>query len=178
MNETSESEIADEKYQKLRLDLSRAVARVCPAWMADRRDDLVQAAMMRVMDLHRKSEGDRKLNASYLYRVAYSTLIDEIRRVRRRREVALEDDGSNNDPPAAQEDPERAAASNEIGRGIRECLKAMRRERRLAVALHLQGHSVPEAARLLEWATKRTENLVYRGLADLRDCLQTKGLRP
>lgn len=178
MRETSESEITDEKYSKLRTDLSRAVARVCPAWMADRRDDLVQAAMMRVMDLNRKSEGDRELNASYLYRVAYSTLIDEIRRVRRRREVALEDDGSDHDPPAASEDPERTAASNEIGRGIRECLKAMRRERRLAVALHLQGHSVPEAARLLEWATKRTENLVYRGLSDLRDCLQTKGLRP
>ena len=52
------------------------------------------------------------------------------------------------------------------------------RPRRLAVALYLQGHSVPEAAKLLEWGNKRTENLVYRGLADLRECLAKKGLKP
>ena len=48
----------------------------------------------------------------------------------------------------------------------------------MAVVLHLQGHSVPEAARLLNWGNKRTENLVYRGLADLRNCLALKGLEP
>ena len=54
----------------------------------------------------------------------------------------------------------------------------MKRERRLAVTLHLQGHTVPETARILDWAAKQTENLVYRGLADLRECLMAKGLRP
>jgi RNA polymerase sigma-70 factor (ECF subfamily) len=77
-----------------------------------------------------------------------------------------------------RDDPERTTASREVGRGIRGCLKAMKRERRLAVILHLQGHSVREAARLLDWAFKRTENLVYRGLADLRACLQSKGMTP
>ena len=28
------------------------------------------------------------------------------------------------------------------------------------------------------WTTKRAENLVYRGLADLRQCLERKGLNP
>jgi RNA polymerase sigma-70 factor (ECF subfamily) len=51
-------------------------------------------------------------------------------------------------------------------------------ERRLAVTLYLHGHSVPDAARILDWSAKRTENLVYRGLADLRECLLSKGLRP
>jgi len=41
----------------------------------------------------------------------------------------------------------------------------MKHERRLAVALHLQGHTVAEAARLLDLSFKRTENLVYRGLS-------------
>ena len=50
--------------------------------------------------------------------------------------------------------------------------------RRLAVTLHLQGHTVPEAGSLLGWNAKRAENLVYRGLADLRDCLAGKGVRP
>jgi hypothetical protein len=29
----------------------RAVARVCPHWLADRRDDLVQSALLRVMHI-------------------------------------------------------------------------------------------------------------------------------
>jgi RNA polymerase sigma-70 factor, ECF subfamily len=168
-------------YATLRQDLERAVARLCPRWMADRRDDLVQAAVMRVMQITGRrsasSEGNQPLSTSYLYRVASSVLVDEIRRLRRRHETDLEDDAVA--PVAiARENPERTAASTEIGRGIEECLMGMKRERRLAVALHLQGHSVPEAARILDWAAKQTENLVYRGLADLRECLMAKGMRP
>lgn len=48
----------------------------------------------------------------------------------------------------------------------------------LAVTLHLQGHSVPEVGALLAWTVKKAENLVYRGLADLRSCLSSKGLQP
>jgi RNA polymerase sigma-70 factor (ECF subfamily) len=131
------------------------------------------------MEIERKSEEERQLNASYLYRVAYTTLVDELRRQKRRGEVALEEEVETPmDGMTARNDPERAAAASEIGRGIRECLERMLAERRMAVALYLQGHSVPESARHLDWPPKRTENLVYRGLADLRGCLDAKGLRP
>lgn len=121
-------------------------------------------------------EGNAPLASSYLYRVAHSALVDEIRRVRRRRETDLEDQAV---APVAvvREDPERIAASREIGRGIVDCLARMGRDRRMAVTLYLQGHSVADAARVLEWTAKRTENLVYRGLADLRECLMAKGMR-
>ena len=167
-------------YATLRQDLVRAVARLCPRWLIDRRDDLVQAAVMRVMQITEKrsaaGEEHQPISPSYLYRVAYSVLVDEMRRLRRRNETDLEDDAA---PAAiARENPERSAASMEIGRGIQDCLTRMKRERRLAVTLHLQGHTIAEAARLLDWAAKRTENLVYRGLADLRECLMAKGIRP
>lgn len=167
---------------RLRAVLSRAVARVCPAWLSDRRDDLVQASLIKVMDIATKREGDHTFAASYLYKVAYSALVDEIRRVRRRREVALEADSEQESTPAqkavSDDDPERRAMGREIGRGIQTCLGSMLPERRQAVALHLLGHSVPDAARVLGWSAKRTENLVYRGLADLRKCLEAKGLEP
>ncbi len=167
-------------YSKLRQDLARTVARICPSWLSNERDDLVQSAVMRVMQIvsrkELESEGDPPLAASYLYKVAYSALIDEIRRVRRRRETGLED--GTIESVASPENPERTAASREIGLGIQGCLAQLKQERRLAVALYLQGHSVPGAARILEWSAKRTENLVYRGLADLRECLLAKGLRP
>ena len=167
-------------YVALRRDIARAVGRLCPNWMAHTRDDLVQAALLRVMHIVERrsplSEGNRAVSTSYLYKVAYSVLVDELRRIRRRRETDLQEDAVL--VARAQENPERTAAARQIGRGIRGCLRALKRERRLAVTLHLQGHSVPEAARLLDWALKRTENLVYRGLSDLRTCLTAKGMRP
>ena len=167
-------------YATLRRDIARAVARLCPTWLGDLRDDLVQTAMMRVMRLADQpaGEGTRPLAASYLYRIAHSVLVDELRRRKRRQETDLDETAAATAAVAATSDPEREASSREIARGIRACLQAMVRDRRLAVTLHLQGHSVGDAARILDWAQKRTENLVYRGLADLRACLAAKGLRP
>jgi RNA polymerase sigma-70 factor, ECF subfamily len=175
-------ELTEPELSQIRTVLSRAVARVCPPWLSDRRDDLVQASLMRMMDICKKREGNHTFSASYLYKVAYSALVDEIRRVRRRREVPLEV-GPEEERPAPEkaisdDDPEKRAMSREIGRGIQSCLGLMLAERRQAVALHLLGHSVPDAARILGWSSKRTENFVYRGLADLRRCLQSKGLEP
>lgn len=124
-----------------------------------------------------QGEGNPLFKASYLYKVAYSALVDEIRRVRRRRETDL-DDEADLCIAVTTDDPERTAASMEIGRGIQACLACMKHDRRLAVTLYLQGHTVTEAAGILEWPAKRTENLVYRGLADLRACLTCKGMRP
>jgi len=160
------------------------VARLCPSWLSSQRDDLVQTAVMRVMqiveaDASRPNES-RTLASSYLYKVAHSALVDEIRRVRRRREESLDTPQDEYVTPhgGAHLDPERIAASRQIGRGIQSCLTRMQRDRRLAVTLYLQGHTVPEASRILDWSAKRTENLVYRGLADLRDCLKLQGMTP
>jgi len=131
----------------------------------------------------RHSEGERSLSSFYIHRAAHSALVDEIRRRKRRPEMQLEgatEGGgqSNGFEPKAADDPERSASFRELGVAVRACLLCAKRERRLAVTLYLQGHSVPEAARILGWDAKRTENLVYRGLADLRQCLLRKGHKP
>jgi RNA polymerase sigma-70 factor (ECF subfamily) len=175
----SELAYSEPDYARLRNDLGKAVAKVCPGWLADRRDDLVQAALIKVMELSRRREGMVELSSSYLYRVAHSALVDEIRARRRRHEVSLEETESEHAAtPAETPDPAATSAAAEVGRGIRDCLGNLVRDRRLAVALYLQGHGVPDASRLLAWSAKRTENLVYRGLSDLRRCLTDKGLAP
>jgi RNA polymerase sigma-70 factor (ECF subfamily) len=173
-----------ETWTALRAALARAVRRQCPAWLRDHAEDLAQAALMKVMAGPHAAEGERSLSSFYLYRVAHSALVDEIRRRQRRREIALDvqepeaDDRSEHIEPRASGNPEEAASLRELGTAVRGCLLAMKSERRLAVMLHIQGHSVPDAARLLGWDVKRTENLVYRGLADLRQCLLAKGHMP
>jgi RNA polymerase sigma-70 factor, ECF subfamily len=169
--------VSDEEVTRLRRHLTRAVGRVCPRWLADRAEDIVQAALMKLLEV--LAEGEAERNSSYVWKVAYTATVDEIRRHRRRREVPLEeDDGPELPQREASGDPERWRAAREIGLGIQDCLGRLIEPRRLAVALHLQGHSVPEAARVLGWKSKNVENLVYRGLADLRRCLAAKGLKP
>lgn len=167
---------APDGHEHLRATLARVVARVCPPWLANQRDDIVQAAWLRVVP-HLAGEGKPPLAASYLAKVAYSALIDEIRRLRRLRETGLEAAAAAVADTAAG-DPERRAESQRISRAIRACLATLVADRRSATTLHLLGHSVPDVARLTGWNEKRAENLVYRGLADLRKCLIAKGVRP
>jgi RNA polymerase sigma-70 factor (ECF subfamily) len=168
----------DEPYGALRERIARAVARVCPSWMAADREDLVQATWLKVRSARAGAEGNEELASSYLQRAAYSALIDELRARRRRAEVALDPVEGDEVQETRESGPEARARGREIGRGLRSCLAAMVDDRRVALTLRLLGHSVPEAARRLGWPGKRVENLVYRGLADLRACLRRKGLQP
>lgn len=155
------------------------MSRVCPPWLVDRRDDLVQVALMRVLAVLKESAWKRELGSSYLMRVAYSALVDEIRRIRRRQEVPLTaEDGDGLEIATPRPDPEQKSMGREINRALRECLALQVRSRRVAMTLSLQGYSVPEAARRLEWSVKKTESLVYRAATDLRKCLSKKGLKP
>jgi len=89
-----------------------------------------------------------------------------------------DDESAVPEQPAADPNPEHTAHGRRVGDGIADCLQGIKAERRQAVVLYLKGYSVPDAAKVLGWSAKKTENLVYRGMADLRKCLERKGLRP
>lgn len=182
-DEKAEAAPCDARWSTLASTMVRAVRRHCPPWLSHHAEDIAQVALMKVMALERRAEEERPFTSFYLHRVAHSAVVDEIRRRRRRPEVSLESATVSEAEvrprePRAQGDPERSASLRELGFAIRDCLRGAKRERRLAVTLYLQGHSVPEAARILGWDVKRTDNLVYRGLADLRQCLIGKGHKP
>jgi RNA polymerase sigma-70 factor, ECF subfamily len=177
------SDAIDRRWATLKAALMRAVRRRCPSWLANDAEDIAQVALTKVMTSERAGEGERPYSSFYLYKVAHSVLVDEIRRRARRPEEALEAiTGAERQhqarEPVAAANPEEDARFRQLGEAVRACLGSMKRERRLAVVLYLQQHTVPEVARILGWAVKRTENLVYRGLADLRQCLISKGHAP
>ena len=167
----------NQAFIQVRKGLVSAVKRVCPFWLQDRSEDLVQAGMLRVLQLQTKSEESRSFGASYLWKVAYSAMVDEIRRLRRAREVPLED-AAGSLPATSGSSPEQDAFGHELGREIYDCLGHLREKRRVATTLYLQGHSIVQIADLMAWKPKATENLVYRGVQQLRQCLENKGLKP
>jgi len=148
------------ELMRIRQVLIRAVERHCPPGLAAHREDFVQMALIRLLD-QPAGEGTATRGASYLWRVAYTVVIDEIRRFRRQqRQVQQLATGGGTVPG-----PEARSA-------ILECIEALQERRRAAVSLHLQGFRTPEVAAALGWTEKQAENLVYRGLADLRVCLE------
>ena len=165
-------------WAHLKSVIERAVARVCPRRLAAQRDDIVQTALLRVLDVLRRGEQGGIRSSSYLWQVAYTVTVDELRRVSRRREVSLEEGEVIAMPVRRGPDPEHLAEGAEAGEAIRACLQALARPRRLAVTLHLFGFAAAEAARALGWDLKQVRNLTYRGLADLRRCLASKGVTP
>jgi RNA polymerase sigma-70 factor (ECF subfamily) len=166
---------AELDVEKLRADVLRAVRKVCPGWLAEQAEDLAQVATVRVLDRHRATGGTVGFSAGYLYRTAYSVVIDEIRRRRRLREVPIDPDLP---VESRGDDPHRQAARREVREAVSACLAGMAASRRRAVVLHLLGHTADEIGAILAWRRKQVENFVYRGLSDLRACLKAKGLQP
>ena len=145
---------------RIRQVLIRAVERHCPPALAAQREDLVQTALVRLLERPR-GEGSSPRGASYVWRVAYTVVIDEIRRFRRQQRQAEQL------PEGEQRTPGPEARSE-----LLECVGALQERRRTAVTLHLEGFRTAEVATALGWTEKQAENLVYRGLADLRACLE------
>lgn len=161
-------------YRALRTRLSHAVHKVCPGWLRSHHDDLVQQGILKV---HQRYDG-AQVNSTLLYRVAHSVIVDEIRRHKRRHEVAMTPTTPERVAGPPHKTPEVRARGALTGEGIQECLALLSDDRRRAVTLHLLGHTVPQVAEQLEFSPKKAENLVYRGMKDLRKHLEQRGLTP
>ena len=165
-------QVLPDDYRELRADLVRAVRRVCPTWLSQDADDLVQESLIRVLQRQRRGEQAIEISTAYLKKVAYSAVIDEIRRRRRRVEA-----GERSEVPVeALVSGTDQFGDAAIGEGIRRCLEQQNLDRRRALTLYLLGNSIDATARLLQSTQKRAENLIYRGLQHLRKCLTEQGL--
>jgi RNA polymerase sigma-70 factor, ECF subfamily len=166
--------VSDAEIAALRARLVMAVARVCPRALVEHREDIVQEAMIRVLKVLDRSS--RAPNATYLWKVGYTATIDAIRSARRRAEIV----GAEPSPDVADRSPgscpERVLGSAEIGAHLRDCLATVSERRRRAATLYLLGHGVSDIATLLAIPYKSAENLVLRGLGDVRRCLEGKGV--
>ncbi|MCB9669284.1 MAG: RNA polymerase sigma factor [Alphaproteobacteria bacterium] len=159
---------------ELRARLAAAVRRVCPAWMRDEEDDLTQMALMRLL----RAGVPEQLTGTYLSKVAYSAVIDEIRRKKRRQEVGMTPSVDERMADSKVLGPEQLARAGQIGQAVVEAVSELAPDRRRAVTLYLQGYPVPEIAEFLEWDRKKASNAVYRGLTDLREALKARGIDP
>jgi RNA polymerase sigma-70 factor (ECF subfamily) len=169
-------DISTSQAESLRRTLSVAVSRICPNWLSQEREDLVQTALVRIVGLVGRGGPTRELTATYLWKTAYSVTLDEIRRARWRHERTMEEGSHGEDRPGTALDPEEAASARETSRHVRDCLRGLEMSRRHAVLLRLAGYGHDESAQRLGMNVKQIANLIHRGMKDLRSCLQAKAV--
>jgi len=153
------------------------VGRVCPQNLGLEFDDIEQEARIRMW---KALSGEREIRsvASYSHRVAVTTTIDAVRRVKARREEQLDGADESGRPVASSstESPEEVAQQRQLLERVEESLRELPENRRRAVRLHLQGFSSVEIADLTGWTEPKSRNLAYRGLRQLRDALRRRGI--
>jgi len=143
-------------------------------------DELLQEVRIRLWRAHGELAGAGEhiegIPASYLHRTALSAAIDLLRRRRARRTdqtVSIEDEDQVDEVSG----PDQDLAETELARQVEQTIDTIQPSRRAVVRMHLMGHSREEIARVMGWTQDKVRNLLYRGLAELRERLQAQGVK-
>jgi RNA polymerase sigma-70 factor (ECF subfamily) len=143
-------------------------------------DEVLQEVRIRLWRVYsgggRDGEKIEEVSASYVYRTSMSAAIDLLRRRRARgadRTVALD---AVDEPVSNASDPSRSVEESELAAQLAQAIEAITPSRRPVVRMYLAGYSCEEVAAVMAWSEAKTRNLVYRGLADLRERLTEMGI--
>jgi RNA polymerase sigma-70 factor (ECF subfamily) len=141
-------------------------------------DEVFQEVRIRVWNAISSGERIAELPASYVYRTAASVALDFIRRRRARRDDSTDPiESACDSEDAGPRAPEQVEA-RELGDLIEAALADVPVSRRAVVRMYLDGYGSGEIGLLLGWTEAKARNLVYRGLADLREVLARRGIGP
>ncbi|HYC33148.1 MAG TPA: sigma-70 family RNA polymerase sigma factor [Gemmatimonadales bacterium] len=141
-------------------------------------DEVMQEVRIRLWRARGTSEQIGVTNTSYVYRTASTAALDVLRRRRARQADRHEDiDGGGLAVVAApQPGPEELLEGSDLAERVNRAIDSIPESRRPAVRMHLAGYPREEIAQLMGWTEAKTRNLIYRGLADLRERLASEGV--
>ena len=141
-------------------------------------DEVMQEVRIRLWRARGTSEQIGDTNTSYVYRTASSAALDVLRRRRARQADRHEelDEGGVSLLAAPDPGPHEQLEGSELAERVNRAIDAIPATRRPAVRMHLAGYPREEIAALMGWTEAKTRNLIYRGLADLRERLASEGV--
>ena len=140
-------------------------------------DEVLQDVRIRLWRADPSGEQIERLGASYVYRAATTAALDLLRRRRARAADRTESvDDRPDDLPHDERGPHERLEDAELSARILAAVETLALPRRAAVRMYLSGYDRAEIAELLGWSEAKTRNLLYRGLADLRQRLTERGI--
>lgn len=164
--------------------LRQTIVQTCPKDLGLQFDDVEQEARLR---LWRALQSEREINdlASYIYKIAVTTTLDAIRRVKAKREEQLRLDEEIEEERQGeplhltanpQSSPELQTQRQQLVGKVKDIMARLPDNRRRAVGLYLEGMTSQEVADLMDWTEPKARNLIYRGLNDVREQLRAEGI--
>jgi RNA polymerase sigma factor (sigma-70 family) len=143
-------------------------------------EDIEQEIRLKIWKFLKKGKKVDNL-ASYIKKVAYSTTIDELRRMRKQRPSQEPDTLKRiflgTDPPSRRDSvlsPEACLERDEARQSIGALVDTLSEDRKKVLTLFLAGMSIEEISISLSWDKSRIRHLYYRGIDDLKSRSQTR----
>jgi len=138
-------------------------------------DDIAQEVRIKIWKLL-ESEKNIVNHASYIKKIVDSSVIDQIRRLRREEAVFRQERKKQVTEREGMYRPEtlRNVAMGEV---VGKAVDALIDNRRNVVKLYLLNMSLEEIARFYGWSRHKTRNLLYRGLSDLKKSLKKTDIK-
>ena len=141
-------------------------------------DEVLQEVRIRIWRADPGGEQIGQLGASYVYRTAVTAALDLLRRRRRHHSDHTDPVDQYVELLPARQRVCREVEGVELSARIMDAVDALHPSRRVPVRMYLGGYDREEIAGLMGWTEAKTRNLLYRGLADLRQRLTAMGITP
>jgi RNA polymerase sigma-70 factor (ECF subfamily) len=114
------------------------------------------------------------LYSLYIQRTINSILIDQIRKMRRQERLILHE--KEKLISEERENWGTAHSQDALRQTVGAAADSLLESRRAVVKLFLMDMTIDEISVTLKWSRDKTRNLLYRGLADLREMLKEGGV--
>lgn len=143
-------------------------------------DEVMQAVRIRLWRALGDSERISELKPFYVRQAAMSAALDMIRQRRARREEPMLESSAPGIGLVASRDagPNELVEQSEVEEMVGRAIEALPPRRQPVVRMYLAGYNSAEIAGVFGWSEPKARNLLYRGLAELRDSLLAAGLTP
>jgi RNA polymerase sigma-70 factor (ECF subfamily) len=138
-------------------------------------EEALQDCFLKIWQKAETYEPSRGAPLTWLLTVARYRALDLLRMKRPEMELPDDDTAPELEASAAGDDPEQGAEAAQNSERLSECMQRLSAEQRRSVLLaYFRGYSHPELARALKAPLGTVKSWVRRGLARLRECLESQ----
>jgi RNA polymerase sigma factor (sigma-70 family) len=136
-------------------------------------EDIIQEVKIKIW-MKFGHEKNVSLYSLYIQRTINSILVDQIRKMRRQERLILHE--KEKLISEERENWGTAYPQNTFREVLGDAAESLMETRRMVVKLFLMDLTIDEISSTLRWSRDKTRNLLYRGLADLREILKERGV--
>jgi RNA polymerase sigma factor (sigma-70 family) len=138
-------------------------------------EDIEQEVRLKIWTFLKKGKNVQNL-PSYIKKVAYSTTIDELRKMMKQRPSGEPETlkrifagAALLSGPAKEFSPEARVEDGEVRETILALVESLSENRKKVLRLYLSGLSIDEISTSLNWEKPKVRHLFYRGIDDLKE---------